>query len=218
MFMLAKLRTPSAPVARASRRSCPRGARVVATSASATPAATPGDVNRRDVLTSFLAAQVALRVGALGCAATLAVVPPGTAASAASAIPAISSEALAAMLLSKDPGLLLVDVRAPEEVWAGAIKGSINVPAPIFLKEDTADLDQAILERISKAKEVVIQCLLGRRAPSVAKTLQARMQALGIVPVPHISVLTGGIDAFMASYAGRNDLVSLPSGKWPRRA
>ncbi|EFJ41886.1 hypothetical protein VOLCADRAFT_98123 [Volvox carteri f. nagariensis] len=112
-------------------------------------------------------------------------------------IPEIDSDALVEQLDAKTPGLLVLD-----ELAAGTINGFYNVPTPVFKQADTGPLDRAIHERIKHAKEVVVHCLFcspGKRGPTAAAALQQRLQALGIEPAPRVSILKGGIDAFMSN-------------------
>ncbi|GLI63295.1 hypothetical protein VaNZ11_006202 [Volvox africanus] len=136
-------------------------------------------------------------------------------------IPEIDSDELVKQLDAKNPGLLVLDVRSPEELASGTIRGFYNVPTPVFKQADTGPLDRAIHERIKHAKEVVVHCLFcspGKRGPTAASALQQRLQVLGITPAPAVRVLKGGIDAFMAKHAGRSDLVTLPAGGWKVQA
>eukprot|EP00198_Chlamydomonas_reinhardtii_P011602 XP_001700939.1 predicted protein [Chlamydomonas reinhardtii] len=106
---------------------------------------------------------------------------------------------------------------SPQELPAGVIKGSLNLPTPLFKQPDTGPVDTAIQERIRHYKEVVVHCLLcapGKRGPTAAAALQARLEALGVAPLPRVSVLTGGVDAFMKLHGGRSDVVTLPPGGW----
>ncbi|GLC38884.1 hypothetical protein PLESTB_001714500 [Pleodorina starrii] len=133
------------------------------------------------------------------------------------ALPEIDSDELVKQLDAKAPGLLVLDVRSPEELAAGSIRGSLNLPTPLFKQADTAPLDRAIREHIGSAQEVVVHCLFcspGKRGPTAAAALQQRLQALAVSPAPRVSVLRGGIDAFMAKYGSRTDLVTLPPGGW----
>ena len=57
-------------------------------------------------------------------------------------------------------------------------------------------------------------CAPGKRGPTAAAALQARLEALGVAPLPRVSVLTGGVDAFMKLHGGRSDVVTLPPGGW----
>ncbi|KAG2445090.1 hypothetical protein HYH02_008957 [Chlamydomonas schloesseri] len=130
--------------------------------------------------------------------------------------PELSSEELVKKLDAKE-SVLVLDVRSAEELPAGVIKGSLNVPTPLWKQPDTGPVDKAIQERIRHVKEVVVHCLLcapGKRGPTAAAALQARLSALGVAPAPRVSVLAGGIDAFMKQYGGRGDLVTLPPGGW----
>ncbi|GIL78237.1 hypothetical protein Vretimale_7610 [Volvox reticuliferus] len=140
---------------------------------------------------------------------------------ASATIPEIDSDELVKQLDAKDPDLLVLDVRSPEELASGSIRGFYNVPTPVFKQADTGPLDRAIHERIKHAKEVVVHCLFcspGKRGPTAASALQQRLQVLGITPKPQVRVLKGGIDAFMAKYADRSDLVALPPGGWKVQA
>ncbi|KAG2496070.1 hypothetical protein HYH03_005989 [Edaphochlamys debaryana] len=134
---------------------------------------------------------------------------------AGSALPETDSAALVKLLEAKS--VLVLDVRSKEELAAGTIRGSLHVPTPLWKQADTGPVDQAIRDHIAKAKQVVVHCLLcapGKRGPQAAAALQARLQALGVSPAPRVSVLQGGIDAFMKAHGGRADLVDLPAGGW----
>ncbi|KAG2430818.1 hypothetical protein HXX76_009794 [Chlamydomonas incerta] len=137
-------------------------------------------------------------------------------ASTAKSLPEISSDDLVKKLDGKE-SVLVLDVRSAEELPAGIIKGSLNLPTPLFKQPDTGPVDKAIQERIRHFKEVVVHCLLcapGKRGPTAAAALQARLEALGVAPAPQVRVLTGGVDAFMKLYGARSDLVTLPPGGW----
>ncbi|KXZ54559.1 hypothetical protein GPECTOR_4g624 [Gonium pectorale] len=136
-------------------------------------------------------------------------------------LPEISSEELVKVLDAKTPGLLVLDVRSPEELAAGSIKGSLNVPTPVFKQADTGPLDAAINQHIRHAKQVVVHCLFcspGKRGPTAAAALQKRLEALGVSPAPAVRVLTGGIDAFAQQYGSRTDLITLPPEGWKVQA
>lgn len=145
---------------------------------------------------------------ALGClllsvaAATSAGTPPASAAAAAPATrPAASStptqaaasvrpvspDALLARQAARDPQLVVLDVRTPQEYAAGHVPGAINVP------HDQVEQRLGELARL-RDQDVVVYCKSGRRAGLALGVLEkAGFERLG-----H---LEGDMDAWSA--AGR---------------
>jgi phage shock protein E len=76
----------------------------------------------------------------------------------------VSPDALLEMQAKKDPSLLLLDVRTPEEFAAGHIAGAVNIPY---------NQVAAQLSSIPKDDEVVLYCHSGRRAGLAAEVLAA---------------------------------------------
>jgi rhodanese-related sulfurtransferase len=92
----------------------------------------------------------------LGLAAAETPPAPATPAPAISA-PAIGADELAAREATKDPTLVVLDVRTPAEYAEGHVPGAINVPH---------DAVAARLDELAplKDKDVVVYCKSGRRA------------------------------------------------------
>jgi len=78
----------------------------------------------------------------------------------------ITAEALRARIASKDPELVILDVRTAEEFAAGHVPGARNVPHD----QVAANLDSLTPLR---DKTVVLYCRSGRRSELAAKQLQA---------------------------------------------
>jgi phage shock protein E len=89
---------------------------------------------------------------------------PAQQAGPALQIAQVSPDALLQMQAKKDPSLLLLDVRTPEEFAAGHIPGAVNIPY---------DQVAARLSAIPKNDEVVLYCHSGRRAGLAAEVLAA---------------------------------------------
>jgi rhodanese-related sulfurtransferase len=90
--------------------------------------------------------------------------PPGSPAAPAAAAPAVVSavrpvtaDALLARQRAKDPALVVLDVRTPEEYAAGHVPGAVNVP------HDQVEARIAELAPL-RDKDVVVYCRSGKRA------------------------------------------------------
>ena len=73
-------------------------------------------------------------------------------------------EGLREVIASKDPRIVIVDVRPPDEYAAGHIPTAINIPGGL-----TADIKDAP----SKDKFLVLYCLGGRRSPTAGEKMLA---------------------------------------------
>ena len=124
-----------------------------------------------------------LAAGALlGCASLVGTsLAADPAPAAAESAPRISQADLLARLDRKDPGVVVLDVRTPEEFAAGHIDGAINmnVNAPDF---------DARVAQLDKSKPHVTYCRTGRRSTTAANKLVASK-----IPTYH---LQGGITAW----------------------
>lgn len=87
-----------------------------------------------------------------------------TATVALAAPPPITQEQLLELQAGKDPELLVLDVRSPEEYAAGHVPGAVNVPY---------DQVAARLAEIPKDKDVVLYCRSGRRTGIAAEVLES---------------------------------------------
>jgi len=88
------------------------------------------------------------------CAATIALAAP----------PPITQEQLLELQASRDPELLVLDVRSPEEYAAGHVPGAVNVPYDQVAQR---------LAEIPKDKDVVLYCRSGRRTGIAAEVLES---------------------------------------------
>lgn len=79
-----------------------------------------------------------------------------------------------------DGGVVLVDVREPEEYFVKAIPGSVNIPLR-QLKDRAAELD--------RDKEIVVNCKVGLRSYAA----QLKLERMGFQKV---SMLEGGVNAY----------------------
>ena len=74
--------------------------------------------------------------------------------------------------LQANPGLLIVDVREPEEFAAMHIQGSINVPRGILESACEWDYEETVPELVqARAREVVVVCRSGYRSVLAAHSL-----------------------------------------------
>jgi rhodanese-related sulfurtransferase len=87
------------------------------------------------------------------------------AASTASPVRPITADALLARQHAKDPSLVVLDVRTPEEFAEGHVPGAVNVP------HDQVGARLGELQSL-KDKDVVLYCRSGRRAGMAAEVLQ----------------------------------------------
>jgi len=104
----------------------------------------------------------------VACAAGAAEPPAATAASVAAApaaVPPIAPPELAKRLEAKDPDLVILDVRTPEEFAAGHVPGARNVP------HDQVTARLADLSPL-RGKQVVLYCRSGRRSALAADALR----------------------------------------------
>jgi len=85
----------------------------------------------------------------------------------------VSQEALLQRQQQSDPGLLVLDVRSPEEFVSGHVPGAVNIPH---------DQLASRLDVLPKDKDIVLYCRSGRRAQLAADVLAgngyARLQHL----------------------------------------
>lgn len=102
----------------------------------------------------------------LSIPAAIAAAPAAPAAprSASASLPArMDARQLAALLADKSSGLLLLDVRSPEEFATGRIPGSVLQPYD--------GLETAFREP-DKSRPIVVYCRSGRRSAIAAETLR----------------------------------------------
>ena len=81
------------------------------------------------------------------------------------------------------PGVVIVDVRTPEEFATGSLPGARNIPVDKF--------DQKMRD-IKKDKPLIVVCARGSRAGRAAAQLRASGYAAGLV-------LAGGLAAWRAA-------------------
>lgn len=93
-------------------------------------------------------------------AGTLFLAAPGHAG-----VPVIDAAEVRSMIVKKDPGLLLLDVRTPGEYEQGHIAGSILIPM-----NDIPDR----LGSIPRDRKIVVVCATGARSGAVADYLLGR--------------------------------------------
>lgn len=79
-------------------------------------------------------------------------------------VPAVTQAQLQARLAARDAGLVVLDVRAPDEFAAGHVPGAINVP------HDQVEARIAEL-RGARDRDVVVYCRSGRRSALALDTL-----------------------------------------------
>jgi phage shock protein E len=78
--------------------------------------------------------------------------------------PTIAPAALAERIEQQDAGLIVLDVRTPQEFAAGHVPGALNIPHD--------QLPNRIAELVgAKDKEIVVYCRSGRRAALAEQTL-----------------------------------------------
>jgi rhodanese-related sulfurtransferase len=94
----------------------------------------------------------------------------------------IDARGLADLLRDDGSNILLLDVREDDERATAAIEPSVHIPMH--------ELPQR-LEEIPRDRRVVVYCHHGGRSSMVAGYLEAR-------GLPHVTNLTGGIDAYAA--------------------
>lgn len=95
--------------------------------------------------------------------------------------PALSPDEFAEAI--RQPDLLLVDVRTPEEYAEGHIEGALNINW-----RDTAFAQQAA-EQLDKTKTIALYCKAGRRSHAAA----GKLHTMGF---DRIIELKGGYDAW----------------------
>jgi rhodanese-related sulfurtransferase len=83
--------------------------------------------------------------------------PAAAAPAVASAVRPVTADALLARQRAKDPALVVLDVRTPEEYAAGHVPGAVNVP------HDQVEARIAELAPL-RDKDVVVYCRSGKRA------------------------------------------------------
>lgn len=88
----------------------------------------------------------------------------------------------AAKAMSESPGLIILDVRTPNEFSQGRIKGAVNID--FYAKDFTEQLD-----KLDKDEPYLVYCRSGRRS---GVTTEA-MVKLGFTDIRH---LIGGIQAW----------------------
>jgi phage shock protein E len=76
----------------------------------------------------------------------------------------IGAAALLARIERKDPELVVLDVRTPEEFAAGHVPGAINIPY--------THLPARIAEVAGSDKDIVLYCTIGVRAERAAQRLR----------------------------------------------
>jgi rhodanese-related sulfurtransferase/glyoxylase-like metal-dependent hydrolase (beta-lactamase superfamily II) len=106
--------------------------------------------------------------------------PPSPSSRANEGVAAINAEKYSLKLKRREPGILYVDVREPEEYASGHIPGTVNFP----LSELSFHLPE-----LKAAKRVYLSCRIGRRSRLAARTLDY----LGFGDVVDVS---GGIQAW----------------------
>jgi phage shock protein E len=82
----------------------------------------------------------------------------------------LTSQALASLLKAKTMGLMLIDVRTPDEYAAGHIPGAVNIPVDVIT-------DQPPLA--DRAARIVVYCRSGNRS----RTARAALIRLGFTNV-----------------------------------
>ncbi|HET9475194.1 MAG TPA: rhodanese-like domain-containing protein [Steroidobacteraceae bacterium] len=115
----------------------------------------------------FVSAGVWVMLMAFTAAAASAADPPASTATAeapAAPLPIAPAE-LAKRLDTKDPDLVILDVRTPEEFAAGHVPGARNVP------HDQVASHLAELSA-SRDKQIVLYCRSGRRSALAADALR----------------------------------------------
>ena len=86
------------------------------------------------------------------------------------------------MPLSKDPGVVFLDCREPNEFALGRIPGAIFIPRGV--------LEQNIERAVPRERRVIIYCASGNRSALAAETLQQ-------MGYTNVASLAGGIRAWM---------------------
>lgn len=92
------------------------------------------------------------------------VVFAGITAARAADVPVVAQEQLQSRLAAKDPQVVVLDVRTPEEFAAGHVPGAINVP------HDQVEARIAEL-RGARDRDLVVYCRSGKRAGVALETL-----------------------------------------------
>ena len=120
---------------------------------------------------------------------------------AAPVVPAVGAPELVAREAARDPALVVLDVRTPEEYAAGHVPGAINVP------HDQIEGRLAELSGL-RDKDVVVYCKSGRRAALA-------LEVLGRNGYTRLSHLDGDMQGWSA--AGRpvetSPAVAAPAAK-----
>ena len=86
---------------------------------------------------------------------------------ALAAAPLIAPEQLVERIEKKDPSVVVLDVRTPEEFSSGHVPGAMNIPHD-QLPNRLAELAGA------KDKEIVVYCRSGRRSEMALDTLSSQ--------------------------------------------
>ena len=95
----------------------------------------------------------------LAAVAATAAQPP------AAGVPDLDPEALVGLQATGDPGLVILDVRTPDEYAAGHVPGAINVP------HDALEARLASLPEL-RDRDVVVYCRSGRRSALAHEVLK----------------------------------------------
>lgn len=75
--------------------------------------------------------------------------------------------------MQENPGLLLLDVREPEEFAAMHIGGSINVPRGVLESACEWDYEDTVPELVlARDREIVVVCRSGRRSALASRVMQ----------------------------------------------
>jgi phage shock protein E len=96
----------------------------------------------------------------------IALLATAAAAHADNSGPKIAADQLSERLDKKDAGLVVLDVRTPEEFAAGHVPGAVNIPYD-QLSNRIAEITHA------KNKDVVVYCRSGKRAAIAEDALAA---------------------------------------------
>lgn len=120
----------------------------------------------KNTIPSLACSLLLLSAASLALAAPPAPAPAATTAGAPRSVAAVDQATLLARIAGQDAGLIVLDVRTPEEYAAGHVPGARNI-AHELLPSRLAELADA------RDRDIVVYCRSGRRSAIALDTLRA---------------------------------------------